>query len=89
MKNGALLAERFRVKEPQDAFLKTADTYGCADWVCEKTNDGFVAIASRCMLCAISKKMGEYSPCKIHCLSPMEAMLRGITPEAEFVVEET
>ncbi|MCL1981857.1 MAG: hypothetical protein FWG53_02035 [Clostridiales bacterium] len=89
MRTGAALAERFGVKEPQDAFLKTADTYGCADWVCEKTNDGFVVTASRCMLCAISKKMGEYSPCKIHCLSPMEAMLKGVAPEAEFMVEET
>ena len=89
MKTGAALAERFSVKEPQDAFLKTADTYGCADWVCEKTSYGFIATASRCMLCAISKKMGEYSPCKIHCLSPMEAMLKGIAPEAGFVVEET
>jgi len=89
MASGAALAERFSVKEPQDVFLKTADTYGCADWVCEKTSDGFVATASRCILCAISKKICEYSPCQIHCLSPMEAMVKGIAPEAEFVVAET
>jgi hypothetical protein len=90
MKTGASLAERFGIKEPQDAFLKTAETYGCADWVCEKTENGFEAVAYNCMLCAISKKMGSvYSPCQLHCLSPMEAMLKGIAPEAEFVVAST
>ena len=90
MAGGAALAERFGVKDPQDAFLKTAETYGCADWVCENTDDGFTATATRCMLCAISKKMGgAYSPCQVHCLSPMEAMLKGIAPSAEFVVEST
>jgi len=89
MKSGVVLAERFGIEEPQDVFLKTADIYGCADWACKKTDDGFIATANHCMLCAISKKMGEYSPCKIHCLSPMEAMLTGIVPEAKFIVEET
>lgn len=90
MANSLALAERFGVKEPQDAFLKTADTYGCADWKCEETENGFTATASRCILCAISKKMsGEFNPCQINCLSPMEAMLKGIAPEAEFNVKET
>jgi hypothetical protein len=89
MKNGTSLSERFGIRESWDVFLKTADIYGCADWVCKKTNDGFVVTASRCMLCAISKKMGNYSPCKIHCLSPIEAMLKGIVLEAEFEAEKT
>jgi len=89
MKTGAALAERFGVKVPQDAFLKPADVYGCADWVCEDIGGGFTATASRCMLCAIAKKMGEYCPCTIFCLSGMEAMLKGIAPEAVFVVDET
>jgi len=87
---GSVLAERFGVKEPQDAFLKTADMYGCADWSCVNTDIGFTATANNCMLCAISKNMGStYSPCQIHCLSPMEAMLKGVASGAEFVVEGT
>ena len=89
MKTSAELAQRLGIKAPQDAFLKTADTYGCADWVCEDTDGGFTATANHCMLCAISKKMGEYSPCQIYCLSPMEAALIGIAPEAKFVVDGT
>jgi len=90
MAGGAVLAGRFGVMEPQDAFIKTADTYGCADWICENTENGFTATATRCMLCAISQKIGsQYSPCQIHCLSPMEAMLKGVAPDAEFVVGDT
>ena len=90
MASGAVLAERFGVKEPQDAFLKTAEMYGCADWVCEKTENGFTATATNCILCAISKMMGGvFSPCQVHCLSPMEAMLKGVANDAEFAVEST
>jgi len=90
MAGGAVLAERFGVKEPQDAFLKTAEMYGCADWVCENMDGGFTATATRCMLCAIARKMGgQFSPCQVHCLSPMEAMVKGVTPNTEFAVEST
>ena len=88
-KNGKTLAERFGVQEPCDAFLKTADTYGCANWECEKTETGFTAKATNCMLCAISKNMGQYSPCKVHCLSPIEAMVKGVAPDAVFENEST
>lgn len=89
MANGTALAERFGVKEPKQAFEKTHDTYGCANWVCRNTDDGFIATASSCMLCAISKKTGQYSPCQIHCLSPIEAMIKGINPNAEYRIEST
>ncbi|MCL2671628.1 MAG: hypothetical protein FWF10_06295 [Clostridiales bacterium] len=89
MKIGAVLAERFGVKEPQEAFQRVQDTYGCANWGCEDTEDGFTATCTNCMLCTISKRMGDYSPCRIHCLSPIEAMIKGVAPNAEFVVEET
>jgi hypothetical protein len=89
MKAGASLAERFGVLEPKQAFLKTQETYGCASWVCEDTGDGFTAVCTSCMLCGISKKMGAYNPCRIHCLSPIEAMITGVAPNAEFIVAST
>lgn len=89
MKAGAALAERFGVKEPKQAFEKTQDVYGCANWTCEDTDDGFIATASNCMLCAISKKMGTYSPCQIHCLSPIEAMAKAVAPSIDFITEKT
>jgi hypothetical protein len=84
MKGGAGLAARFGITEPKQAIEKTRDTYGCADWVCTDTSDGFEAVATRCSLCAISKQMGQFNPCHIYCLSPMEAMIIGVAPEAEF-----
>ena len=89
MTNGVSLAQRFGIREPKQVFLKTQDTYGCANWTCEDSDDGFFAVCTNCMLCSISKKMGPYSPCQIYCLSPMEAMLKGISPNAEFIVEKT
>jgi len=89
MKNGAGLAARFDITGPKQAIEKTRDTYGCADWVCTDTSSGFNAVASNCILCAISKKTGQFSPCQIHCLSPLEAMIKGISPGAEFSVAGT
>lgn len=86
---GASLAERFGVKEPWQAFEKAQELYGCANWSREDTDNGFVAVCTNCMLCAISKKMGPYSPCKIHCLSPIEAMAKAVAPDADFVTEKT
>ena len=89
MKTGAVLAERFGVREPKQAFTKIQEIYGCANWVCEDAADGFNAVCTNCTLCAISKKMGAYSPCQVHCLSPIEAMLKGVAPGAEFYADET
>ena len=89
VKTGAASAERLGIKEPKQVFLKTQDTFGCANWICEDTEDEFTATCANCMLCAMSKKMGQYSPCRLNCLNPIEAMLRGITPNAEFIVDKT
>ena len=83
MKNGAGLAARLGVTEAKQAIENTRDAFGCADWFCTDTDSGFEAVASRCTLCAISKQMGRFSPCQIHCLSPMEAMMKGISPNIE------
>jgi len=84
LKNGKNLATRFEMSEPKHAFEKTRDTYGCADWICQDTDSGFEAIAKNCMLCSISKAKGNYSPCQVFCLSPIEAALKGIAPDSEF-----
>ena len=89
MNTGAVLAESFGVKEPKQAFERIQDTYGCADWVCQNTESGFTAACTKCMLCAFSKKAGSYSPCRIYCLSPIEAMVKALNPELEFVTEKT
>ena len=89
LNTGAAMAERFGVKEPKQAFEKIQDIYGCASWICEDTDNGFSAVCANCMLCAISKKMGPYSPCRIFCLSPIEAMIKAVSPGAEFTVEKT
>ena len=86
MKNGAALAARLGVTEPKQAIEKTRDTFGCADWICTETGDGFEAVAENCMLCAISKQMWQFCPCQIYCLSPIEAMLKGISPDADISV---
>jgi len=90
MRNGAGLAVRFGVTEPKQAIEKTRDTYGCANFVCTDMSDGFEAVATNCMLCSISRQMGgRFSPCRIYCLSPMEAMIKGIAPDVDFHVIST
>jgi len=90
MRNGTGLASRFGVTEPKQVIEKTRDTYGCANFVCTDTNGGFEAIATSCMLCSISRQMGgRFSPCRIYCLSPMEAMIKGVAPDVDFHVIST
>ena len=89
MKTGTASSERLGIREPKQAFLKTQDIFGCANWVCEDTEDGFTATCANCMLCAISKKIGQYSPCRINCLNPIEAMLKGTAPNVDFIVKKT
>ena len=50
---------------------------------------GFVATASRCLLCALVKQMGGPSPCRLFCLDPIEGMLVGLAPDAAVRVQET
>jgi hypothetical protein len=37
----------------------------------------------------MAKKMQGASPCKVYCLNPMEGMVKGVAPDAEFEVLET
>jgi len=89
LENCKTLAARFEMTEPKHAFEKTRDMYGCADWICQDTDTGFTAIAKRCMLCSISQSMGNFCPCQIFCLSPIEAALNGIVPDSEFNIIST
>jgi len=80
---------RFGVKEPKQVFRNVQELYGCANWEFTDTENGFEAVTTSCMLCTISKKMGNFSPCQLYCLSPLEAMLKGISPNADFSVMDT
>ncbi|MGB4465665.1 MAG: hypothetical protein WBI55_06025 [Eubacteriales bacterium] len=40
-----------------------------------RTEDGYVATATLCKLCALSKRMGGADPCSGWCLDPMIAMI--------------
>jgi len=49
----------------------------------------FIATARRCLLCGLVKKAGGPSPCRLFCLDPIEGLVRGPAPDAEFDVRET
>jgi len=89
LKGGAEVAVRLGVKEPKNAFENVQELCGCANWICTDTENGFEAVATSCMLCTISKKMGNFSPCQIYCLSPIEAMLKSVSPNADIFVMDT
>jgi hypothetical protein len=38
---------------------------------------------------SIAKKMNAPAPCSLYCLDPMEGMVKGLDPQADFSVEET
>jgi len=87
---GKIRAAQFGIASPQEVFTKLAELMGCADWTIETNGeDGFTATASRCMLCALTKKLGTQSPCRIYCLDPMEGMVKGLDQDANFDIKAT
>jgi hypothetical protein len=69
------LNQQLGIESIEDVFYKLSEIYGCANWVVEKTENGYIATATSCKLCALSKKMGGANPCFGWCLDPMIAML--------------
>jgi hypothetical protein len=89
MNTAKVMAQRFGIEKAEQAFEKTQELYGCADWKIEGVENGFSAHNNSCMLCNISKKMGKYSPCQVYCLGPIKAMISAVDPESSFEVSET
>jgi len=88
---GAAQAAQLGITEPQAAFTTSAELFGCADWTVNGAEgDGsFEAGATRCLLCVMVKKAGGPSPCRLFCLDPIEAMVKGLSPDARFEVMDT
>ena len=87
--SGKIRAAQFGITKPEEVFLKLAELFGCASWNIISNAEGFVALANECRLCAIAKKIGAPSPCRLYCLDPMEGMVKALKGDAEFAVEET
>jgi len=71
--------QQLGVTNIEGVFAKLADIFGCANWTVEKAVDGYIATATACKLCALSKKMGGANPCHGWCLDPMAAMIMAVT----------
>jgi len=69
------LNQQLGVQGVEDVFRTLSEFYGCANWSVQKTEESYVAIATSCKLCALSKKMGGANPCSGWCLNPMIAMI--------------
>lgn len=69
------LNQQLGIQSVEDVFYKLSEIYGCANWSVEKTENGYIATATSCKLCALSKKMGGANPCNGWCLDPMIAMI--------------
>jgi len=72
------LNQQLGVQSVEDVFYTLSEIYGCANWSVKKTEDGYVATATSCKLCTLSKKMGGANPCNGWCLDPMIAMLSNV-----------
>jgi hypothetical protein len=89
MATGKMKAAQFGVSTPQEVFTRLGETFDCARWAISHEDGGFTAEARACKLCAIAKKMNAPAPCALYCLDPMEGMVKGLNPQADFHVEET
>ena len=87
----SFLNQQLGIETVQEVFVKLSEVFGCADWSVEKADDGYIATAASCKLCALSKKMGGANPCNGWCLDPMFAMITAATriDAGSIVVEST
>ena len=69
------LNQQLGIETVEDVFCKLSEIYGCVNWSVERTDDGYIATAVSCKLCALSKKMGGANPCNGWCLDPLFAMI--------------
>ncbi len=83
--------QQLGIQNIEDVFYTLSEIYGCAGWSVKKTVDGYVATATSCKLCALSKKMGGANPCNGWCLDPMIAMITsaGKIDSGNIAVEST
>lgn len=61
------------IKEPEALFDTFSSIFGCADWEVEKTDEGYKADCSSCLLAAVSRKRGTEAPCRMFCINPFSA----------------
>ena len=73
------LNKQLGIETVQEVFVKLSEVFGCADWSVAEVDDGYIATAASCKLCALSKKMGGANPCSGWCLDPMFAMITAAT----------
>jgi hypothetical protein len=66
------------IQSVEDVFYTLSEIYGCANWSVAKTEDGYIATATSCKLCALTKKFGGANPCMGWCLDPMFAMITAV-----------
>ena len=82
-------AKRFGIEKLEEVFTRTSEIFDCAVWEISQKPYEFSAETSACKLCASAKRLSTESPCNIYCLDPMEGMIKGLTPNSEFIVRET
>lgn len=86
---GKARAAQLGIQKTEQVFETLTEIFGCANWKTERTEEGFEAIATNCMLCAFSKKLGTECPCNIYCLDAMEGLVKGIDADAGYCVKST
>ncbi len=84
-----LLVAQMGIEKPEEVFIRLSELFGCANWEIAHSDEGFVARASACRLCALAKRAGAPQPCQIFCLIPMKQMVSQVAPAARYEAYET
>ena len=87
--SGRMRAAQLGITRPEEVFSRLAEIFGCANWDITGKPDNFTAQAKGCRLCAIARNIGAQQPCHLYCLNPMEGMVKAISDNTEFIVDET
>lgn len=79
----------FGLKTPEDFLNFSMDAFNCVDWQFDFTEEGFNATTYSCVACHMAKEAHAPSICEMHCINPFLAVIKGLNPKGELIVEET
>jgi hypothetical protein len=81
---------RFGAKTPAEVLTRMKEVFGCTEWrIEEETELATRAVSASCLMCAIAKRSGAASPCKLFCINPMAAYAEALEPGYTFTAQET
>lgn len=77
------------IRTHRELFSRFSDIFGYIEWNITEKADGFTVTGDRCLICSISKRIGNTQPCQIYCINPYKLLVKALDPSINMFIRET